>query len=414
MRVALVTSNYPPEFVGGTERVVQSLGLALRRRGDEVVIVSGSEQPHAGTDVLREQHDGIRVLRIPRRSDESYGLDVTRPRIRDVIVRELLEERVECLHVHHWSALSSALLRAAATAGIRGVATLHDLFTTCPRFFRRPPAGIACPSGAGRAACVPCVRLGLPHLDEASAVRGLAARDHDLRAELAAARVITVPSEACRRRIAAHVPWPGAIEVVPHGLLEPVGTHAPEARRGDVLRVGSFGNLVEEKGVLLLVWACRGIEGLELHLEGRFLDAAFEKLVRDKATEFGVDLVCHGAYRREDPHPARRLDVAVFPSLCEETYGLVVEEALARGVPVVVSDRGALSERIGGGGIAVSVDEVAPLAELLRLLVREPSRLAALRAGIPRRFATMTDAADRYRELYALALTTSAMGSRPC
>jgi glycosyltransferase involved in cell wall biosynthesis len=72
-----------------------------------------------------------------------------------------------------------------------------------------------------------------------------------------------------------------------------------------VLRAGSFGNLVEEKGVLLLVEACAGIRNLELHLAGRFLDPAFESRVRDRARELGVALTCHGAYRADAPHPAR-------------------------------------------------------------------------------------------------------------
>ena len=101
--------------------------------------------------------------------------------------------------------------------------------------------------------------------------------------------------------------------------------------------------------------------------------------------------------------PGRALDVAVFPSLCEETYGLVVEEALARGVPVVVSDLGALSERIGGGGLVTRAGDVEALREALRSLTAEQG-LARLRAGIPTEFGTIEDAARRYVELYRAAL----------
>lgn len=403
MKVALVTGNYPPEFVGGTERVVQALARELRKKGDDVLVVSGSDRPHAGEDVRRETLDGVTVLRVPRHGDEPYDLDVTRPRVRDLVVAELVLAGVDCVHVHHWATTSCALLRAARVAGIPGIATLHDVWTTCPRFFRRPPAGIVCPHGAARGPCAPCVQKDLPGLDDAAARARIAARDADLRAELGAARALTVPSEDCRRRIAATLPWTGSIEVVPHGLLEPVREEPREPGRPDVLRAGSFGNLVEEKGVLLLVEACAGIANLELHLAGRFLDPAFESRVRDRARELGVALTCHGAYRADSPHPARRLDVAVFPSLCEETYGLVVEEALARGVPVVVSDRGALAERIGDAGVVVAVDGPLPLAHVLAGFAGDPSRVHALRAKLPRRFASMNTAADRYRELYARA-----------
>lgn len=402
MRVALVTSNYPPEFVGGTERVVCALARALRDAGDDVLVVTGSDVPHAGSDVVSATHEGIPVLRLPRRADEPYGMDVSRPRVRALLVAELRRTRRACVHVHHWATLSSGTLRAAREAGIPGIATLHDLWTTCPRFFRRPPAGITCPTGAARDACADCIRRDLPGLDDAAARASLAARDADLRAELDAAHAVTVPSETSRARIAAQLPFERPLEVVPHGLLEPVTDRASPARGGR-LRVGTFGNLVEEKGVLLLVEACAGLPGIELRLAGRFLDPAFEARVRARAQALGVPLVTTGAYGAAGVHPACDLDLAVFPSLCEETYGLVVEEALARGVPVLVSDRGALRERIGEAGLVVAVDDPAPLAALLRGFAAEPSRLTDLRAKLPRHFATMSTAADRYRALYARA-----------
>ena len=65
----------------------------------------------------------------------------------------------------------------------------------------------------------------------------------------------------------------------------------------------------------------------------------------ERATRHGVKHYWHGAYGLADKHPARQMDLAVFPSLCRETYGLVVDEALHHGTPVVVPDIGALPER---------------------------------------------------------------------
>jgi len=95
--------------------------------------------------------------------------------------------------------------------------------------------------------------------------------------------------------------------------------------------------------------------------------------------------------------------VAVFPSRCEESYGLVVDEALARGVPVVVSDRGALPERVGEAGVVARAGDVAALSEALGALRADPDRLRELRARIPSRFPTIHDAAARYTGLYRRA-----------
>jgi glycosyltransferase involved in cell wall biosynthesis len=404
VKVALICQNFPPEFEGGTERVTLALARALRDAGDEVVVITGSDRWHAGRDVLAEDGLGVPVRRVPRKTDEGYGLRVERPRVLAVVEGLLAEHGTDVVHLQHWWTLSVRVLRAARARGMAAGLTLHDLWVSCPRFFRRPPDGIECPTGDGREPCAPCVKRDLAPVPTWGLRVGIADRDREIRSELAVAQFVTAPSRACAAATASTVPWSGPIEIVPHGLLEPArgarerrGPHAP-------FRVGTFGNLVREKGILVLVEAMAGVGGAELHLHGRFLDEAFATEVRARAAALGVALHSHGPYRAADLHPARELDLAVFPSLCEETYGLVVEEALARGVPVVVSDLGALAERIGAGGLVARAGDAVALRAALREVVASPERWERLRAGIPGSFSTIRDAAARYRELYRCAL----------
>lgn len=402
MKVALACHNFPPEFCGGTERVVLALGHALQRAGDDVVVLSGSDVAHDGRDVIAEVHAGVRVLRLRRKPEEGYGLVVRNLRLRDLAVDVLAAEQCEVLHIHHWSTLSGQLARKARARGYGVVATLHDLWTTCGRFFRRPPPGITCPVRAERDACVPCAALSLD-VPLPSLARGLRHRDREMQRELAAVQVLTAPSRFCAAAVREHAPWHGPIEVIPHGLLEPVNAReqAPAWDGVAPLRVGTFGNLVRDKGVLLLVEAMAGLRNAELHLAGPFLPAEFEQEVRARAVALGVRLSCHGPWRPGEPHPASGLHVAVFPSLCQETYGLVVEEALARAVPVVVSSLGALGERIGGAGLVVEPTREA-LAEALRGLL--PARVVQWRAQTRRAWSTIDDAAVQYRACYARAV----------
>lgn len=413
--VALACPNFPPEFTGGTERVVAALAGALRSRGLEVAVVSGTEGPHRGEDVVVEEFEGLEVLRVPLLPEEGYGLELVRPRVVDVVRRVLVERAVDVLHVHHWAGLTVALVRLAREAGIPSVVTLHDMWTSCGRFFRQPPEGIRCPDGDDREPCGPCAARDL-EVPIWGLRLGIADRDREIRRELEAARFLTAPSRFCAEATARHVPWKGPIEVVPHGLLEPVrNASAPAARAtSNRLRVGTYGNLVAAKGVDDLVEAAARAEGCELHLFGPFLDPAFEARVRSRAEELGVALTCHGAYDARGPHPARFLDVAVFPSRCQESYGLVVDEALARGVPVVVSDRGALPERVGRAGVVVPAGDVAALAAALSALRADPARLRELRGRIPERFPTIHDAAQRYAELYrrARSIQSASAGGR--
>lgn len=400
LRVALACHNFPPEFCGGTERVVLALALALQAAGDDVVVLAGSDMPHDGRDVIEETTEGVRVLRLRRRVDEGYGLVVRNLRLRDLVVRVLLEEQRQVLHIHHWSTLSGQIARGARSRGVGVAATLHDLWTTCGRFFRRPPPGIVCPPGAERGPCAPCAALSLD-VPLPSLVRGIRHRDREIQRELRAVQVLTAPSRFCADAVSLHAPWSGPIEVVPHGLLEtvPASERAPAWDGRQPLRIGTFGNLARDKGVMVLVEAMAGLDNVELHLDGPFLGDGFETEVRALASSLGVRLACHGAWRSGDLHPASRLHVAVFPSLCQETYGLVVEEALARGVPVITSNVGALGERVGAAGMVV--EPIAPtLARALRE-VAQPQRLASLRAATERAFATIHAATARYRAIYA-------------
>ncbi|MHC4919448.1 MAG: glycosyltransferase, partial [Planctomycetota bacterium] len=124
MRVSLLGNNYPPEFRGGTERVMQALAMELRGLGEDVLVICGSEDNTGGQEIIETSHDGIPVFRIPLAEGEVYGVNVPRPRVRDHVQSLLQKHRVEVVHVHHWSHLSDGMLQMAKTIGVAGVCTL--------------------------------------------------------------------------------------------------------------------------------------------------------------------------------------------------------------------------------------------------------------------------------------------------
>jgi glycosyltransferase involved in cell wall biosynthesis len=402
VKIALTTNNYPPEFRGGTECVVEALAHGLRAAGDDVLVISGSEQPHDGRDIVREDDAGIPVLRLPLVAGEDYGLNVPRPRILELIRGVVVDEGVDVLHVHHWSHLSDGQVRMVRDLDRGCVVTLHDVWTTCPRFFRVPPDGIECPTGSEREACIACANLEFQE-SESWVRERLERRDRDLAAELRFAHAVFTPSAACQSAFATYLAgdYTDRILVQPHGLLD--GGQPPE--RGPLglpLRVGTFGNLNREKGVLDLVEAMEGVRA-ELHLFGGARDD-FEREAKALAQRLDVKLTWHGDYRSVEGHPALQLDLAVFPSRCDESYGLVVDEALHHGTPVVVSDRGALPERVArGGGVQVPAGDREALATAIRGLVEDRDAYHMLRLAIPTEFPTVSDAVNNYRHAYSKA-----------
>jgi glycosyltransferase involved in cell wall biosynthesis len=92
----------------------------------------------------------------------------------------------------------------------------------------------------------------------------------------------------------------------------------------------------------------------------------------------------------------------VIPSL-HEGFGLPALEAMALGVPVVATRRGALPEVVGDAGLLVNADDPREMADAIRAVLTDPSRAEALRdRGLQRASSYTWDAAARtLRDAYA-------------
>lgn len=102
---------------------------------------------------------------------------------------------------------------------------------------------------------------------------------------------------------------------------------------GKILRLGYLGGRIKQKGFFMLLNVCRKLYGagcrqMELHV---YADAVDEK---------EPFLVSHDKYNEGEAAAVfEAIDILIVPSICPETFGLVVPEALSYGVPVLLSER---------------------------------------------------------------------------
>jgi len=151
-----------------------------------------------------------------------------------------------------------------------------------------------------------------------------------------------------------------------------------EKRKPSVLFVG---RLTEEKGVEFLIraWMNWGASAPELLIIG-------DGCLREKLTELAgrhsdVPIRFLGKLSREDTlSEIARSSLAILPSICFETFGLVLVEAFAFGTPVAVSNIGPLPAivRNGENGLVFNAGEPDSLLEVVRSAWQSKGRLGNL------------------------------------
>ncbi|XXX82590.1 glycosyltransferase family 4 protein [Sorangium sp. So ce134] len=234
-----------------------------------------------------------------------------------------------------------------------------------------------------------------------------------VRAVLGRAAAVVALAEELQQYVQGLVPG-GRVVHVPN----PVDTrvfHPAAAPRspGGPLRVLFAGLITPHKGVLELARAVLAIEGLTLALAGpravgctaeyaRQLDEALGALERQGRLDL-LGEVPEAAM----PAAYRSADICCIPSHAEGLPNVLLE-AMATGLPCVVTPVGAVPEVIEGEGgrvaLAVAPRDEAALRDALRSLRDDPSLRAQLgeaaRRRAERRYATRTIMAE-YAALYA-------------
>jgi glycosyltransferase involved in cell wall biosynthesis len=221
-------------------------------------------------------------------------------------------------------------------------------------------------------------------------------RVKDLEIELAD-HILTVSELARETYLAAGVPA-GRVHAVPLGADTGLFTPAAEPRSGE-LRFLFSGATIHRKGFDLLLDAFRRVRtaepGVELRIVGPKGDAF--GLLETEAPDSGISF--RGPVsQRELAEEFRQADCLVLPSR-NDSYGMVVAEALAAGLPVLVSERVGAKTLVepGRNGWIVPAEDAAALAERMLWCARNGEAVRGMRADCRRSAEAATWPAYRRR-----------------
>lgn len=337
MRVLHLTRDFPPGASGGVSVASRALVTALDGAAISTGVVSfdrwrGRDE---GEDIEEGEH-GV-LLRV-RKGRPFEAVEAAARRLRPTV-----------LHLHHENLLPFAhLLREALDCPL--VYTVHTL------------------QG-------PDLRGGAPSLSSFDQARALESAD-----------VVTVPSQFAAAEVATLVRNPAAAQVVPNIVAEATARPRRDPRRTPI--ASYVGRFDYAKGTdLLFEVVARALAAqptLRFEIAGG-LPASIKRERRWRRrwhTTAAADVAHRVRFRGwlegEALHDLyARSAIQVVPSR-RETFGLSAAEAMARGLAVVATRCGGLTELIDDGVTGVLCDGPAELADRLVQLVREPERGRAL------------------------------------
>jgi glycosyltransferase involved in cell wall biosynthesis len=332
MRVVLVHNRYRSIAPSGENQVVEREGKALADLGHEVIWFERS------SDEI-EHWSKAKKAALPAR------LVWSREAHRE-LTETLHEHRPDVVHVHNtFPLLSSSILYACRDARVPVVTTLHNKRLICANgaFFRNGTVCHDCADGSALQGVVHGCYRG-SRAASASVVLATSVHRRSWRSLVSA----YVFASASQRDLHSVLGLPADRTFVKHHLIP--RKEMREVARGQYVMY--VGRLEEAKGVrpLMAGWdyyrSRSGDPGLSLVLAGSGeLEA---EVAAWASTRPSVDKVG----RVENDRFAELMSGAraiLLPSTCEETFGLVVVEAMAAGSPPIASAHGAFVELITPG-----------------------------------------------------------------
>lgn len=299
------------------------------------------------------------------------------PQSAQLVHRALQETRPDWIHIHNlWFTLGLSALRACRDAPAPVMMTLHNLRFLCPGGSLLRPDGTVCstPSCAGGIRCLSRRCYHQSAFATWAATR-MTRKGWKERLWQDAVDLYAVPSAFVRTMILGQGLGlqPEQVRILPHTCADPLASGRKRSPQSPVPLLVYAGRLSGEKGVRVLLEAWRMVH--DSLPEARLLllgDGPLQGTLREAFQGLGVEFAgrCPREGVGEHLHEAWAL---VQPSLCLETFGLTLLEALARGRPVVASSIGALPElaREGETGLLVPPGDAGALARAILTLLRD-------------------------------------------
>ena len=402
---------------GGGTQLPKAIAHSLAEQGNDVHVFYAAAYTDTALppySIVRQKEGTISLYGLYNRATVFYDLQNPQRETCDekvqAIFQGLLDEiSPDIIHFHNFLGLSLALAAEARKKHIPYIFTPHNYWAICPRLYLIHSKGTQCsgPSADGKK-CAECIESSAEASDYAqrfsTAISLFSSSDTAL---------IIPPSQRTKRLLSDHGFSEQSMTVVQQTspfsetLWKSIGISKLKKyaeKKSSTLTLIYCGALLPLKGVHILVQAVQHFSKNEIsvHIYGggsQDYVQYLHSLDKQKHCTF------FGKYTLSDlPTMLANADTMIAPSLCEETGGLIITEALAARVPVIASAIGGYTDLIQHGinGYLFTAGAAEELRTLIRHIIDNDDALLSLMRSIqsPRLFSEyIADITQLYSQL---------------
>lgn len=385
MKIVYLVHQFYPEFDARTEKFVLNLSGMVQKAGARVKVITYSFYPDSFYDrcqgeILSKQflYRGIPILAIRHKQlPDDLNHAIGNKGLAELASDLIRAEQPDVVHIGHTMRVG-ALVQALPSLGIPYIVTLTDFFLACPKVNLVPSRQPLCNGPEQGEACGKlCPELKSDYIGQ----RLRSAKDI-----LFNARSVVAPSAFVAGVFNRE--FPGLeVRVTHHGLnFRTLKRNQKTYANSDRVVFCYAGSFNPHKGTHLLVEAFKAIPSgsalLKIYGSGpdkSYVDDLMAMAGGSKNIEF-----C-GLYSEDRTGEIlNSVDVVIIPSLCYESYSMILHEALACNIPVVATELGGLAEKIQGGvnGFLFRMGDSKQLQTVLQKIVDKPPVLNPLKRNI--------------------------------
>lgn len=337
MRVLIVNSFYYPDMVGGAEHSVKKLAEELSKKGNEVFVLT------TGSQSDKEFINGINVIRTKCKNVFSYKeyrnkniclkaifkvLDINNFFAYNSYKKIIKDISPDIIHTNNLYGISPIIWKIGKDLKVPIVHTLRDYYLLCSKSTL------------------------IKNNEDCTQISSKCKIYRELNEKLSRyVQVVTAPSKAVISIFESNGYFKNAKKVsienaIDFDFQETLKIKKDKDTRDlNVIKFVFLGNLVEYKGIKLLVDTFKEIKNKELRL---FIAGSgeLEGYINEAAKNDSRITFCGKLQEKEVNLLLRDSDVLIAPSIWKEPFGRVVLDAHKAAMPAIVSKIGGLEDII--------------------------------------------------------------------